>query len=183
MKSAVLLLTVLLCAGCSTRSPQEKRKYDRIRSMYAALPEPYTVVQIDSDVQQVLDEIENNWICKASEPAVDTAELLQKAGFDPSVRGWVEMCVYRMPDYSWTQPDENRKALQIATAQGILLPLIIDAKIYVSEDRHLAFILLVNGDVAEVYRDKHGALIWSLWVRPEEHSEQEAATEPDEPSE
>ena len=156
-------------------------KYERTKKMLEEdLGQPFSVRPIDKDIQKTLGVIESTWQCQTEEAPGPHSDAMRLAGIAPNVEGLIQLYNGRMPEFSWLDSSQNRKSLEVAVAQAMIVPMSINKTIYVSADGRLAFVRVTKG-TAYIFRENEDGLTETVCVRPTENIEQDAPADADKP--
>ena len=157
-----LIFIVLVVVGACvllTLNLRAKLDYEKTRAELNA--HAYTAVQIDADDDALLARIRADWqssnIIRGF--SSDALEALEK---HPSVSNLVDVVTYRLPEYAFVSPSRNTEPLVMATILPVIRLKSIDQLIYVSDDRHPAFIRCLPTAVM-VYTDEEAGLRETLY--------------------
>lgn len=156
-------------------------KYQRARNnLEQDLGQPFSVRPFDGDMQKTLGVIESTWECTSGDVPGPHSDAMRLAGIAPSVEGLIQLYNYRMPEFSWLDSSRNRKSLEIAAVQAVIVPISIDNIIHFSAEQRLALVRVTKRTVL-IFRETESGLSETVWVGPEENIEQTAPAAADKP--
>jgi len=137
-----------------------KRNYARLRDEVAQ--NSPSVKPMDESIKALLAEVTAKW--EKVDSQVDGAHSKGLALIDlcPSVESLVEVCAYRMPDYSFASPSQNKRATLLGFSQLTIFAPSTDKSLHVSDDGHLA-VMQCGKDCVFVFSDERGCLRETLY--------------------
>lgn len=156
-------------------------KYERAKNnLEQDLGQPFSVRPFDADIQKKLGAIESTWECTSEDVPGPHSDAMRLAGIAPSVEGLIRLYNYRMPEFSWLDASQNRKSLEIAAVQAVIVPISIDNTIHFSAAQRLALVRVTRRFVL-IFRETENGLSETVWVGPKENTEQDTPADVDKP--
>jgi hypothetical protein len=142
-----------------------KWSYDENRAVIAA--GVLTEKPMQAATEELLDEVRTNWERRTSElngPYADSLTVIRRT---PCVSDLVDVLTYRLPPFSLISPMRNLHSSTIGVIQAQLLPVCVDKRIHVSEDRNLAMIRVGTG-VVFLFEDESEGMRETVWIRKDQ---------------
>lgn len=151
----IIVVIAVVIASWLGLSFQIKAKYDNLKnelSKYSVKSSP-----IDNKSMEYLSDVEGKWTCKLNETNGPHSVALKALGLTPSVKNFIYLINYQMPEYSWFSQKRNKEATKFAMFKGELFPAVMDKTIHVSADQKIAFII-TKESIVLVFKDDPSGL-------------------------
>jgi hypothetical protein len=158
---AIAILAVVAAAGASLfLNLRAKRNYARLRDEVAQ--NSPSVKSMDETIKALLAEVTQKWDKVDSQVDGTFSKGLKLIGLCPTVEGLVEVCAYKMPEYSFVSPSQNKRAALLGFSQLTIFAPSTDKSLHVSDDGHLA-VMQCGKDCVFVFSDEQGCLSETLY--------------------
>jgi len=149
---AIAMALIVVGVGAwLTLNLRAKPKYDELRDRLAQCS--YSPVQMDAATTALLIEVRENWFQSHSQIDGPHSDALKTIGRRPCVSNLTHIFTYRLPEYSFFSPNQNKKSVVMGMIQSTIFPVTVDDSIHLSDDGHVA-ILRVRTNLVQVFSDE-----------------------------
>ena len=155
----VLSIFVIVLIGC-VGQVTAKKEYEKLREIIDG--HELTRHPIDNEAAAFLEAVRGSWKVHEQEcPDSIFSDVLSTAGFEVSASGMASFCTHRLPEYSFSDSEQNAREGIRAVTMGVALSKSLDGRVYVKKG--LCFIKL-NEKAVDVFEDHDRGLSRTLYV-------------------
>ena len=156
MALSIFVIVLIGCVGQVTA----KKEYEKLRELIDG--HELTRHPIDKEAAAFLEAVRGSWKVHEQEcPDSIFSDVLSTAGFEVSASGMASFCTHRLPEYSFSDSEQNAREGIRAVTMGVALSKSLDGRVYVKKG--LCFIKL-NEKAVDVFEDHDRGLSRTLYV-------------------
>ena len=140
--SSIILITLVVVSGIY--SFNTKKKYDNLRDTLGA---PLITVTMTTETEQLYNDLVKNWKVDFNQIGGSDSQALKSINLKPSVKNWIHVVTYVLPEYKLFSLTENKKSVLTAMTRNLLCPVSVDNYIHLSNDSKTALIRIKENSV------------------------------------